>query len=193
MPSFKSLLPHPWISLALVALIALTRSHHFGTAFSPPDATLAAFFLAGLLAPGALLFGGLLVTAALMDQVAFANGVSAWCVTAAYGFLIPTYGVMWYAGKYCRETNFLSAAGAAKLSLSLLLGGAVAWMISSGSFFLFSGYFTDRTAAEYFSHPEVIGFVPRYIGWAVAYSVAGVAVALAWRALRPADHVVAQH
>lgn len=187
----KSLLPRPWLSLAFVALILLTRSQHFGTEFSPPDATLAAFFLAGLFAPGALTYFGLLVTAALADQVAFANGVSAWCVTAAYGFLVPTYGVMWYAGYTCRNTNFLSVIGTSKLVGTLLVSSAVAWLISSGSFFLFSGYFTAMPAAEYFG--KVMRYIPPYIGWACAYSIAGVAVALLWRAVRPADTSIPQH
>ena len=191
-PSLKSLLPRPWLSLAFVALILLTRSQHFGTQFSPPDATLAAFFLAALFAPGALTYVALLATAALADQVAFASGVSSWCVTAAYVFLVPTYGVMWFAGYACRSTHFLSVAGSARLVGTLLISSAVAWVISSGSFFLFSGYFTEMPAAEYFG--KVLRYVPQYMGWACAYSIGGVAVALLWRALRPAtDSAVAQH
>ena len=189
--NLKSLLPRPWLSLSFVALILLTRSQHFGTEFSPPDATLAAFFLAGLFAPGALLFGALLATAALADQVAFANGVSAWCVTAAYAFLIPTYGCMWFAGYYCRNTEFLSARGAVKLAVTLVAGTAIAWVISSGSFFLLSGYFTDMSAIEYLS--RVLKYVPYYMGWGVAYSLAGVAIALTWRELRTKSDSLTQH
>jgi hypothetical protein len=189
---FKALLARPWLSLALAALILLTRTHHFGTQFSPPDATLAAFFLAGLFIPSAALFGGLLAVAALADQVAFAQGVSAWCVTAAYVFLVPTYGVMWYAGSRCRNTEFLTAAGASKLVAILATSGALAWVISSGSFFLFSGYFTDMSAIEYLS--KVMRYIPPYIGWAAAYSIGGVAIAMLWRATRPADRAsLAQH
>jgi len=181
--NLKSLLPRPWVSLALVALILLTRSHHFGTAFSPPDATLAAFFLAGLFAPSALLFGGLLAIAALADQIAFANGVSAWCVTAAYLFLVPTYASLWFAGRYCRNVDFLSVGGVSKLAVTLLASTALAWVISSGSFFLFSGYFPAMSAAEYFG--KVARYIPPYIGWASAYAIGGVAISLAWRAVRP--------
>src|SRR5689334_13873540 len=70
------------IGLLLVLTMLVTRSHHFGTAFSPPDASLAVFFLAGLWIASGWIFGTLIVVAALADQMAFAAGVSDWCRTA---------------------------------------------------------------------------------------------------------------
>jgi hypothetical protein len=171
------------LSLALVLLILLTRSQHFGTAFSPPDATLAAFFLAGLWVRSGLLMVLLLGVAALADQVAFANGISAWCVTAAYVFLIPTYASLWFAGLYCRGVQLTSLAGVGVLLAALTASTALAFAISSGSFFLFSGYFPTMSALEYGG--RVLKYVPHYMGWAMAYSVGGVVLSLGWRALRP--------
>ncbi|MCF8158756.1 MAG: hypothetical protein K9J22_05275, partial [Burkholderiaceae bacterium] len=37
------------IGMAVIALILLTRSSHFGTSFLLPDATIAALFLTGML------------------------------------------------------------------------------------------------------------------------------------------------
>ncbi|MDP3839272.1 MAG: hypothetical protein Q8Q54_10150, partial [Methylococcales bacterium] len=88
------------LTLPLIALMALTRFHHFGDAFSLPDASLAVFFLAGLVfARRWWLLGFLLLEAAVIDYVAITHfNVSAFCVSAAYVFLIPTYAVMWFAG-----------------------------------------------------------------------------------------------
>jgi hypothetical protein len=170
-------------SLLLMLLILVTRSQHFGTPYMPPDATWGAFFLAGLFAP-AWLFAALLVVAALADQIAFASGVSDWCVTAAYAFLIPTYGAMWMAGYLCRGTRFLDAVGAGKLVGLLALGGAVAFAISNASFFLLSGYFTDMSAVEYTS--RVLRYAPQYLVWAGVYALGGILVAALWRKYWPA-------
>src|SRR5690348_3836273 len=108
MPLVRSLLPKTlspkdvMIGLLLVLVMLVTRSHHFGTAFSPPDASLAVFFLAGLWIASGWIFGALIIVAALADQVAFAAGVSDWCVTAAYGCLIFAYGAMWLGGRFNR-------------------------------------------------------------------------------------------
>jgi hypothetical protein len=163
----------------------LTRTHHFGTAFSPPDASLAVFFLAGLWIASGWVFGGLLVIAALADQIAFASNVSNWCVTAAYGFLIPAYGAMWAAGKFCRNTEPLSIAGSARILGALAIGSALYFAVSNGSFFWLSGYFDTMTLGEYWS--RTIKYFPWYLGWAAAYSAAGILIAVIVRAIRRHD------
>jgi hypothetical protein len=180
----QPLLPNPWTSLVLALLILLTRSQHFGTPYTPPDATWGAFFLAGLFAPSALLFVVLLAVSALADQIAFASGVSAWCVTAAYAFLVPTYGVMWLGGYFCRSTRLLSLRGAGQLAGTLLVCSVLAFVVSSGSFFFFSGYFPTMPALEYTQ--RVLRYVPSYVGWASAYALGGIAVAVAWPKYWPA-------
>lgn len=187
----ESVLGIPWgLSLTLLLVLFVTRSNfvaenlHFASGLRAPDATLAVFFLAGLWIASFRLVGILLIAAALADQAAFASGVSSWCVTAAYVFLIPTYGVMWYGGRLCRETNFLSAAGGIKLLGTLLGSTALTWVISSGSFFFFSGYYTDKTLGYYLGHPAVYGHVPQYMGWAITYSLIGVAAAMLLKSLR---------
>jgi hypothetical protein len=164
-----------YLSLLLAAAMLLTRSHHFGTAFSPPDASLAVFFLAGLWIASGSIFGGLLVVAALADQIAFASNVSDWCVTAAYGCLIPAYGAMWFGGKLCRDASLFSAPGFARLALSMIVSCAVYFVISSGSFFLLSGYFDGMSMSEYWS--RTIKYFPWYLGWASAYAVSALIVA----------------
>jgi len=181
-PNFKSLTLRPWLSLALVALILLTRFKHEGSATALPDATLAAFFLAGMWIASGWLFGILLAVAALADQMAFAAGVSDWCVTAAYAFLIPTYGAMWWGGKLCRDVNLATWQGALGVLAAVVGSSIVAFAISNGSFFWLSGYFPNMSLVEYWS--RTIKYFPWYMGWAAVYVTAACAIAVVSRLMQ---------
>lgn len=162
-----------WTTIAaLTSAILITRVGHFGTFATPPDATLAAFFLAGLWVRTPWVFALLLGAAGIADQIAFAQGVSAWCVSAAYGFLMPTYACLWFAGRASRSLDWHrpleSVRGAGNLLASLL----AAFVISSGSFFLLSNYFPGMSGTDYWLATAV--YVPRYVGWAFAYAAAAV-------------------
>ncbi|MDD2722041.1 MAG: hypothetical protein PHH47_12110 [Gallionella sp.] len=134
----------------LVALMAATRMHHFGSPLHLPDASLAVFLLAGFLLASPTLFGVLLLEAAVLDYAAITQmGVSDYCVTPAYGFLIPTYAVLWMAGRYSARIDrhnvhsLIPFAGIAFAALS------AAFVISNGSFFLFSGRYPSMSIADY--------------------------------------------
>src|SRR5512137_506705 len=113
--NIKQCLKAEYLPLSLIALMVLTRFHHFGDVLHLPDASLAVFFFAGFYRKKAF-FGFLLALAALIDYLAIENGTSSWCVTPAYVFLIPTYAVMWFAGRYCSTFNALAIAKLAKSS-----------------------------------------------------------------------------
>jgi hypothetical protein len=99
---------------ALAMLMALTRSDHFGSAVTLPDASLAVFYLAGIFTGGIASFAVLLAEAALLDYVAITHWqVSDYCISPAYIFLIPTYAVMMFAGRW-------SAKYAIQISLLML-------------------------------------------------------------------------
>ncbi|HEU0219343.1 MAG TPA: hypothetical protein VFQ98_00890 [Gallionella sp.] len=138
------------IALALIALMAATRMHHFGSALHLPDASLAVFLLAGFFIASPLLFAGLLLEAAALDYVAIAHlGVSDYCVTSAYWFLIPTYAVLWFAGRYyarIHQYRLRSLGVFAGLSVAAL---SVAFLISNGAFYWFSDRYPDMSMAEY--------------------------------------------
>jgi hypothetical protein len=178
--SFPAIGTQLLIGLALALAMMLTRSHHFGTAFSLPDASLAVFFLAGMwIRPtslSVLTFSVLLVCAALADQLAFAANVSNWCVTAAYGFLVPAYGVMWFAGRWCRKADIRNVKGVALVAAAVVLGSAVYFAISNGSFFWFSGYFDAMSFVEYWS--RTLRYFPWYLLWASVYVGGGCALSL---------------
>jgi hypothetical protein len=161
------------IFAALVLLMAVTRGSHFGSAFALPDATLAIFLVAGFMLPrftlpALLAFVFLLLEAGGLDYYAIAyRGVSDYCVSPAYWFLIPTYASMWLGGRWfaTRQKNSWD---------SLALFGGVSWLtttvaflISNGSFFLLSGRFTDMSPAEYAA--RVAKYYPSYLGGSLMY------------------------
>jgi hypothetical protein len=178
--AINQVLKMDYLPLSLIALMVLTRFHHFGDALHLPDASLAVFFFASFYrasatAKGALL-AFLLVLAGLIDYVAIHPlGVSDWCVSPAYVFLIPTYGVMWLAGRYCADfgiqdkTEALFAVGLAALATT------AAFAISNGSFYLFSGRYADWAVTDYAA--AVAQYYPSYLGAAVAYVVVGLVIA----------------
>lgn len=134
----------------LAALMAATRMHHFGSPLHLPDASLAVFLLAGFLLASPVLFGALLLEATALDYVAITQlGVSDFCVTPAYWFLIPTYGLLWMAGRYCARAdrhNVHSLIPFAGIALAAL---SAAFVISNGAFLLFSGRYPGMGVAEY--------------------------------------------
>ncbi|OGT19203.1 MAG: hypothetical protein A2342_00095 [Gallionellales bacterium RIFOXYB12_FULL_54_9] len=158
------------IMLVLIVLMAATRMHHFGTSLHLPDASLAVFLLAGFFIASPLLFGVLLAEAAALDYVAITQlGVSDFCVTPAYWFLLPTYAVLWLAGRYSARVHQGSLRGLGVFSAISLVAVNVAFVISNGAFYLFSGRYPDVSVAEYTVRMAQY-YVP-YVSGAVIYLI----------------------
>ncbi|MDD5228661.1 MAG: hypothetical protein PHN45_11415 [Methylococcales bacterium] len=164
--------------LPLVALMGATRMHHFGSAFSLPDASLAVFFLAGLFFSSRAFFVALLIEAGLLDYVAISHfGVSDFCVSPAYVFLIPTYFAMWFGGRL--SSKFKSMQGT-ELTLSipamatLFAATTSAFLMSNGSFYWLSGRHPNGTMPEYIE--RALHYYPPYTGYALMYVVLGFGV-----------------
>ncbi|MFA5924178.1 MAG: hypothetical protein WC856_23275 [Methylococcaceae bacterium] len=168
--NIKQWLQAEFLPIPLIALMVLTRFHHFGDVLHLPDASLAVFFFAGFYRKKAFL-GFLLALAALIDYIAIKNGTSSWCVSPAYVFLIPTYAVMWFAGRYCSTFKAMKIAELAMQFGALILATSAAFAISNGSFYLFSGRYVDLSWGEYFM--RVAEYYPFYFGSALIYVVAG--------------------
>ena len=159
---------------ALIALLAVTRIGHFGGIATPPDASLAVFFLLGLWAASArwLVIG--LLAAAAADALAVAQGASTYCITPAYPFLIPTYGVLWGAGR----ATCVYTARRHGWPRGLALGSTtIAFVLSNASFYAFSGYFEAMPVGEFVR--GVSPYFRPYLTGAAAY----VAVAILCRRL----------
>jgi hypothetical protein len=172
-----------WVAtLPFAAAILATRLDHFGGPMSLPDVTLAAFFLAGLWIRSAWPFLALFAAAAVADLWAFQRGVSDWCFTAAYPWLIPTYACLWFAGVASRGRDVFTPQGAARVAALFIGACLVAFVVSSGSFFLFSGYFEQMSAAAYAR--AVVRYVPLYVGWAALYASLALVGARVFRKMR---------
>jgi hypothetical protein len=168
--NIKQWLQAEYLPIPLIALMALTRFHHFGDVLHLPDASLAVFFFAGFYRKK-VFFVFLLALAGLIDYVAIANGTSSFCVSAAYVFLIPTYAVMWFAGRYCAASKSLKMADLAMQFGLITLATSTAFAISNGSFYLFSGRYPDLSWGQYFS--RVAMYYPPYVSSALLYMVLG--------------------
>ncbi len=156
--------------IGLLALMAATRFHHFGGPFSLPDASLAVFFLAGLWFGGRNLFVLLLVGAGLIDYLAISQfGVSDYCISVAYPFLVPSYFAMWLAGKLCAPYQIVKVTEMAKQLGLLIVATTTAFLISNGSFYLLSGRVTESTWSVYLE--QFASYFPSYIFSTIAYVV----------------------
>ena len=165
--------------IALVALLAVTRIGHFGGIATPPDASLAVFFLLGLWVASARWLVVGLLAAAVVDALAVAQGASSYCITPAYPFLIPTYGVLWGAGRAtcvyaARWHGWLRGLA---LAVALLASTTIAFVLSNASFYALSGYFEAMPVGDFVR--GVSPYFRPYLTGAAAY----VAVALLCRRL----------
>ncbi|MBD9359305.1 hypothetical protein [Methylomonas fluvii] len=157
-------------AVALMALMAATRFHHFGTPFALPDASLAVFFFAGLWLGGRYLFALLLAEAVLIDYLAITKlGVSDFCVSKAYVFLVGSYGAMWLGGKWCRRFTELSVVSAAQRLMALVAATSIAFLFSNGSFYWLSGRYPNGSFTQYAE--RVAMYYPPYLTSTLTYGV----------------------
>ncbi|HDY85784.1 hypothetical protein LCGC14_0700940 [marine sediment metagenome] len=138
------------IGFILIAIMAITRGHHFATLSHLPSATLALFFLAGLYLSGKWMFVVLLAEAALLDYLSmtFAGG-STFCASPAYALLLPAYGMLYLAGQWYKQRYQYTWSTLLPLTASLIVATAISKVFSSGGFYLFSGRYTDQTWVEF--------------------------------------------
>jgi len=178
------------IGLTLAGVMAATRFNHFGSPLNLPDASLAMFFLAGLYLSRPIWFPVFIVEAGLMDWASIAGGISGWCVTSAYGFLIPAYAALWFAGRWYRRHARMQWRALMPLFPALGLSIVAAFAISNASFYLFSGYFAELDWSDYLR--GVIRYFPAYAGYTLVYASVAACVhaavlalpARAWRVSR---------
>jgi hypothetical protein len=138
------------IGIALTTLMIATRGHHVASLEHLPSASWAVFFLAGLYLRPLWIFPALLALAGFLDYAAITwNGVSSFCVSPAYAMLLPAYGVLWLAGRWYAKRYSFEWTTVMPLSLAVVAGTTVCELLSSGSFYFFSGRFVDTNFAEF--------------------------------------------
>jgi len=149
MPTLSN--PHQFIiGFILIAIMAITRGHHFASLSHLPSATLALFFLAGLYLSGKWMFGVLLAEAVALDYLAITfGGVSSFCVSPAYALLLPAYGTLYLAGRWYKQHYQFKWTSLFSLSACLIIATAISKVFSSGGFYVFSGRFAEPTLIEF--------------------------------------------
>ncbi|MBI3147403.1 MAG: hypothetical protein HYZ17_02685 [Betaproteobacteria bacterium] len=133
-----------WALGAILALLmVVTRSHHFATLHFLPDASWAVFFLAGFFLSRVRVFFILLALAAGADAYAIGvGGVADFCVSVAYPFLIPAYGALWLGGRWLAQAGRFEPRFLAQAMFAAVLAAFICELISSGSFYFWSGVVT---------------------------------------------------
>ncbi|MGC2047454.1 MAG: hypothetical protein WA635_02415 [Gallionella sp.] len=172
------------IFAALGALMAATRFEHFGSAVSLPDASYAVFFLGGLYSVryariSVAAFFALIIEAGLIDYYATSiQGISDWCMTPAYWFLVPTYASLWFFGRWFALRHSMEGRGLIGLALVAWAACSFAFMFSNATFYLFSERFAAMGLAEYAS--RVVQYYGSYVSVALLYIACAVALHMAF-------------
>jgi hypothetical protein len=151
------------VGVLLVALMVVTRGQHFASVSALPSASWAVFFLAGFYLSSRWAFPGFLALAAALDfSAVFYAGVSSYCLSPAYGFLVPAYGSLWLAGRWFASKYQFNWTTGLFLVASVVTGAAMATIFSSGGFYWFSGRYTDPSVVEF--SQRFIQYFPKYLG-----------------------------
>ncbi len=179
LPSIK----HLAIAAAIAFFMLLTRGSHVLTAVSLPDASLVLFLLGGLFLKRASWFAVFFVLATVIDFGAAAlDPAQGFCLTNGYWGLIPAYGAMWLGGMWLgKQTDAFDVVPYALVSA---LTTFVAFVISTQTYYLFSGRFPAQGLIESMKHgweylPGWMGFAAMYFGivWLVVALVRSVKLA----------------
>lgn len=176
--------------LAIAAVIAffmlLTRGSHVLTHISLPDASLVLFLLGGLLLKRTAWFVAFFVLATVIDFGAAAfDPAQGFCLTDGYWGLIPAYGAMWLGGVWlAKQKDVFAAKANAVLSYVLVSLGTtfVAFVISTQTYYLFSGRFPAKGLIESMQHGWE--YLPGWMGFSAMYfAFVWLGVAL-WRSVK---------
>nr|WP_067294759.1 cobalamin ABC transporter [Marinobacterium profundum] len=138
------------LGLVLALMMAASRGHHFASLENLPSASWALFFIAGFYLRSKWAFAGLMLEAVLLDMIAVGfQGAIDLCITVSYPMLLPAYGALWMGGQWLATRYRAHWSMLGNLLLSVLVASSLCQLISSGSYYYFSGRFADPTLAEF--------------------------------------------
>ena len=160
------------VGLLLALTMVATRLQHACGAGHILDASWAVLFLGGFYLRSSWAFAALMAEAVLVDLAAITwGGVSSVCISPAYALLLPAHGALWLAGRWYAAHYRPTSSTLPTLAGSLFVGTALAELIASGGFYLFSGRFAEISLAgfggrlvEYF--PTSLEGTALYVGLA---------------------------
>ena len=167
-----------WIA-ALSLLMLITRGAHFSGFNALPEASWMIFMAAGALLP-VWGFAWFMTLAVGIDAYAFTfGGVPGTCLSVAYAMLVPAHFAMWMAGKLSKPYLNGQISGSLMVFGLAMIGTALCELISSGSFYLWSGNF-EPTMAEFISRE--VAYAPAVFASSAFWAVALIAVSVTVRA-----------
>ena len=156
------------VAAAIAFFMLLTRGSHVLTHVALPDASLALLLIGGLYLRKAAWLAFFVVLATAIDFSAAAiDSLQAYCLTVGYWGMLPTYAAMWFAGVWLgKQANGLDAI---KFSLAALVSTLAAFVISTQTYYLFSGRFPNHGLVETLQYGW--NYLPSYLGYTAIYLV----------------------
>ncbi len=187
MPNHLTLPKQLIVGAVITFFMLLTRGSHVLTHVSLPDASLVLFLLGGLLLRRAAWFVAFFVLATVIDFGAAAfDPAQGFCLTNGYWGLIPAYGAMWLGGLWLAKQPDTFAANVSAISSYIVvsvLTTFVAFVISTQTYYLFSGRFPAEGLIESMRHGWE--YLPNWMGFSMMYfAFVWLSVAL-WRSVKP--------
>jgi hypothetical protein len=172
------------IAAAITLFMLLTRGSHVLTNVALPDASLVLFLFGGLYLRRAGWFVAFFVLATFIDFGAAAlDPAQGFCLTNGYWGLIPSYASMWLGGMWLGQQK--DAFAPILYALVSMLTTLIAFVISTQTYYLFSGRFPSLGLLESLKHGW--NYLPNWMGYAAMYfAIVWVAVTLL-RSLKPAQ------
>lgn len=159
------------LALPLLAIIFLTRTNHFGSAVNLPDATLAVLFFGGLMLMNLRWVALAIIAAFGMDFYALGfAGVADYCMSLGYWGLIPTYALVWGAGRWLgKQAKPFAVPRYIALSWFAM---SVAFVVSNGFWYVFSDKVATLNIIEF--SERVAQYYTPYVSYTLMY------LGLAW-------------
>jgi hypothetical protein len=179
---YKPSINHLSIATSITFFMLLTRGSHVLTNVALPDASLVLFLLGGFLLKRWGWFAAFFVLATCIDFGATAlDPAQGFCLTNGYWGLIPSYGVMWVGGLWLSKQK--DAFAPIPYATVTAFTTFVAFVISTQTYYLFSGRFPAQGLVESMKHGWE--YLPSWMGFAAMYfAFVWLAVAL-WRSVKP--------
>ena len=169
--------------IALALLMICTRGQHFASVDALPSASWAVFFLAGALLRPMWALPAFFVLSSALDIGSLAAGtITDWCVSPAYWALAFAYAALWLGGHYyARRLHVAHWRSVPRLAWALLVTASVAYLLSKGGFYFFSGHYPEADLSGFLA--RVPHYFPRALGTLAGYSALGLALVALARAL----------
>lgn len=165
------------LALGLALAMFVTRIGHFGEYGGPPDASWAVFFLAGLWLREPRLFPAFFALGWVADLVAFGLGTPTLCYSPAYLFLIPAYGLLWWAGH-----AVAAAGGGWRVAVAVPAAALGCFALANLGMYLLAPPAASTSLAAFAQ--AVAAWFPGYLLTMAVYVGAGLAGAAALSSLR---------